>query len=141
MESPIIQSQSSYLWLIIDNTVATFIIGPLVVFYWRGTWSLLDLHLYPNEPFKGAWICVAIGNGGLMVAALLQKHFQRFLSMDKWFVWLTAYHTYTYIIAFCCVCHWRGIWTSLNLYTGLKDESFVASLITGIVCAEKNTVG
>lgn len=123
--------KSSYLWLAIDNIFATFVIGPLVVFYWRGTWTLLDIHLYPEEEWKSAWICVAIGNGGLFMTALLQEPLAKYLKKDNWVVWITAYHIYSYVVCFFSVCHWRGIWASLNHYTGKGDNSMISSLVIG----------
>ncbi|ELT91400.1 hypothetical protein CAPTEDRAFT_205957 [Capitella teleta] len=130
-----VQSLNTYAWLALDNIWAIFVIGVLVVFYWRGTWELLDHNLYPDDGAKSTWICVAIGNGGLFFAAMLQeslnKHMTSKNATSKWILWFFFNHLFSYVMGFFSVCHWRGIWHGLNHYTGKTDESYIYSLVVG----------
>ena len=122
---------SPWLLFLLDNLFAIFIIGPLVVFYWRGTWTLLDEHLYPFDLWKSGAICVAIGNGGLFLLAMLQEPLTKHVRKENWLSWLVGYHLYTYVGSFFSVCHWRGIWVLLDYYTGVDLQSHSVTLAIG----------
>ncbi|ELT91986.1 hypothetical protein CAPTEDRAFT_24879, partial [Capitella teleta] len=116
----------------LDNIVCIFVIGVLVVFYWRGTWLLLDYNLYPEDVSKNVWICVAIGNGGLFLAAIFQETLKKHvMSPSNICIWIFYYHFHSYAMGFFSVCHWRGIWNGLDHYTGRTDESYLYSLLVG----------
>eukprot|EP00041_Stephanoeca_diplocostata_P018425 m.385698 g.385698 ORF g.385698 m.385698 type:complete len:324 (-) comp21011_c0_seq1:445-1416(-) len=58
------------------NTVALrwmlhSLVSIFVVFYWRGTWVMMDVYLYPNDDTveRSAWCSVAIGYGGFLLLA------------------------------------------------------------------------
>ena len=38
-----------------------------VLFYWRGTWLLLDSYLFPNHPHWSAWASLLIGVFGMII--------------------------------------------------------------------------
>jgi hypothetical protein len=44
-----------------------------VLFYWRGTWLLLDLYLFPDQPDWSAWASLVIGWVGISVHNLSLK--------------------------------------------------------------------
>mmetsp|Transcript_17120 Transcript_17120/g.28603 ORF Transcript_17120/g.28603 Transcript_17120/m.28603 type:complete len:194 (+) Transcript_17120:155-736(+) len=43
------------------------IISAGVLFYWRGTWVLLDSYLFPNHPHWSAWASLIIGVLGMVI--------------------------------------------------------------------------
>jgi hypothetical protein len=40
---------------VLDCLFSVLIVGTLVVFVWRGTWTILDQCLYPSHPHWSAW--------------------------------------------------------------------------------------
>lgn len=40
---------------VLDCLFSVFVVGTLVVFVWRGAWTILDIYLYPNQPDCSAW--------------------------------------------------------------------------------------
>jgi hypothetical protein len=42
-------------------------IGFSVIAFWRGTWLLLDLYLFPNSQIKSAIASITIGLGILLI--------------------------------------------------------------------------
>lgn len=65
--------------LLIDNVISGILIGPLTVFYWHGTWTLIERHWFPVHQVDSdgqerliasatnGWICFAVGNIGLLI--------------------------------------------------------------------------
>ena len=112
---------------LVDNLLSALVIGPLVVFYWRGTWTLLDVYLCPDDQAASGWTCSAIGNVGLVCVVYLQKLLARWLRVDNHVHWIVGYHAYTYVLGALNVCHWRGVWVLLDHYTGV---SVISSWVT-----------
>jgi len=103
-----------------DNLLSGVVIGPLVVCYWRGTWELLDVFLYPDNKAASGWTCTAVGNIGLLCIVYAQKPLARWMHADNTLHWLVGYHLYTYVLGGLNVCHWRGVWVLLDHYTGVS---------------------
>ena len=40
---------------VLDCLFSVLIVGTLVVFVWRGAWTILDLYLYPDSHCLSAW--------------------------------------------------------------------------------------
>ena len=114
-----------------DNLFSLFIVAPLTVAYWRGTWVLLDIHLHSNRPDISAWVCVVIGNIGLVVLAWIQDYLTVWISRENKIQWFLCVGIYNYIAGFFSVCHWRGIWVGLDVYT---SRSYQSHMIGIIVC-------
>lgn len=47
----------------VRQTVKALLIGTAVVFFWRGTWGLMDLYLFPNDLMLSSVSSVLIGLG------------------------------------------------------------------------------
>jgi len=138
-------SRSRFFLLLVDNIISGLFIGPLTVFYWRGTWTLMDSRWLPVFTLRSdgqssvatpsaasGWISLAVGNVGLLLIVYCQHFLDRHLKVNRVAHWLIGYHLYTYVLAFFNVCHWRGVWTLLNVYTGTEEVSTWASLAIGI---------
>jgi len=116
------------LWLyIVDNLLCAVVIGPLVVFYWRGTWELLNSYLLPEHQAASGWTCSAIGNVGLLCLVYLQESLARWIRVDNKLHWILGCHLYTYVLGAVNVCQWRGAWILLDYYT---DVSVLNSWLT-----------
>ena len=67
---------------VVDNLLSAVVIGPLVVFYWRGTWKLLDVYLFADDKAASGWTCSAVGNVGLVCLVYLQNPLARSVSFN-----------------------------------------------------------
>lgn len=105
-----------------DTFLTLFVITPLAVTHWRGTWVFMD-HQEENFP---AWHCFLIG-GVLHTAFALLRQFlhQEFAkpsdgvkSMRRTIVRHIVTKVYTYIFSIGCIMHWRGGWAVFTEYYG-----------------------
>ena len=115
------RSCRSFVLFFVDNLLAAVVIGPLVVFYWRGTWELLNVYLFPDDQAASGWMCVAIGNVGLMFIAYLQKPLVSCIRVGNPMHWIN--YLYTYVLGGLNIFQWRGVWVLLDHYTGVNAPS------------------
>jgi hypothetical protein len=60
------------LWRVLDGFICIFILAPLVVFYWRGSFQLLDIYTYPSSLEISSYINLSIGILGTLLVNLSQ---------------------------------------------------------------------
>jgi hypothetical protein len=118
---------------LIDTFYATFVVAPLVVGFWRGTWNLSGIYLYPsNLPIS---LCISLGFGIAchLVFSLVQSKLNQCFNPDKHrLVFYVGSRCYTYIYAIACVNCWRGGWQLIDMYT---THEFVYVVIVTLGCA------
>jgi hypothetical protein len=112
-----------------------------VVFFWRGTWALLDEHLFPDDPSASAWACV-VGGYTLFLALMLVSHDATDQSIEPKDLAATESWTahalrmaHTYIAGVCGVLCWRGVWMLLDqeLLTSSRNSSAWVSHAVGVI--------
>ena len=54
------------------NALFYVIVSVGVVMYWRGTWVLMDVYLYPDDMKASGWISALIGYVGFAIIVMLQ---------------------------------------------------------------------
>ncbi|XP_041372496.1 uncharacterized protein LOC121385781 [Gigantopelta aegis] len=116
---------------VLDFLISNLVIGPLVVFYWRGTWELLDVHLFPESPELSNWVSLIIGVVIAVASGLLQSAFCWVSLRISPAVLVIFSRVYGYVLAFGVVNHWRGVWLLLNAYTGNSWLSPMLCLVIG----------
>ena len=55
---------------VLDCLFSVLIVGTLVVFVWRGAWTILDLYLYPHQPVWSAWASIVSTNTKSILSSL-----------------------------------------------------------------------
>jgi hypothetical protein len=121
--------------MIVNNALFYIIISLGVVMYWRGTWVLMDMYIYPEDMKKSGWISAEIGYGGFAMAAAIQG-----LSRDRKYSILEGKNYksklllgfYNYIVAFLGVNCWRGIWLLQEVYLLENDKKSSAWISHGL---------
>ncbi|CAH0396169.1 unnamed protein product [Bemisia tabaci] len=128
-------SRSYFLLLsFLDILMTTLVISPLVISYWRGTWFLMDIYLFPESPMRTALASIAIGFLPIFVFTLLQGAFADWLHPSKHrLLWYGASRLYTAAFGVACVNSWRGVWKTLDLYTGLETFEVSATTLFGVL--------
>jgi len=74
---------------VLDCLFSVLIVGTLVVFVWRGVWTILDLYLYPHQQDCSAWASMVSSNATCNI----------FLSL---WIWIN--------LAFYCILRFRFIY-------------------------------
>ncbi|XP_033724678.1 uncharacterized protein LOC117314698 [Pecten maximus] len=119
-----------------DFLMSFLVISTCVVFFWRGSWGVLDLYLYPSNVELSSWICFAYGNFVMILTGLLQKYTSRIKKFKNVVVYFVLSRVYIYIIATASVAQWRGIWNLQDHYTGKTWQSAISSFVIGasVIC-------
>ncbi|CAG0884064.1 unnamed protein product [Darwinula stevensoni] len=119
---------------LLDAALSIFLIGPMVVFYWRGTWQVMDAYLMPESEGSSAWVSLGVGLLVPLTAYLSQHHLDLYLAQKSpWPVFAVLSRVYTAVYAFGTVSHWRGTWKLLDYYTGTGWQSATVSVVVGLV--------
>ncbi|KZC10897.1 hypothetical protein WN55_01596 [Dufourea novaeangliae] len=103
---------------ILDTVFSATVAAPAVVGYWRGTWGLSDVYVYPEDLVLSSFTSIVIGFIGLYAFNVSQNVLNGLLHPDKHRLsYYVGSRLYTAIFGFCCVNAWRGAWHVLDLYT------------------------
>ncbi|XP_060078891.1 uncharacterized protein LOC132558362 [Ylistrum balloti] len=108
------------------------IISPLVVCYWRGTWEIMDVFVYPADFVLTSWVSVAIGNAIIFLFSIFQGGITNINKLKNPFAHFVLSRLYVYLLGFGCVSQWRGIWFLQDHYTGKTWQSATGTAIIGV---------
>lgn len=118
---------------IIDILLSSFIIGPLVVGYWRGTWNSMNHFLFPNNQFYSSCASLAIGFFGHMIFNFFQTKLANKLNPnERRLTFYIVSRLYTTIYGVICVNGWRGLWILIDIYSAYEIYPI---LVTTLFCA------
>uniref|UniRef100_U5ESC6 Putative fuseless n=1 Tax=Corethrella appendiculata TaxID=1370023 RepID=U5ESC6_9DIPT len=102
---------------LLDTFYGSLIIAPLVVGYWRGTWNLSGIYLYPSNQTISCIYSLSIGIIGHLFFTLFQNSFTHYFNPDKnRLIFYIISRLYTIIYGAICVNTWRGGWQLIDLY-------------------------
>ncbi|XP_019620178.1 PREDICTED: uncharacterized protein LOC109466790 [Branchiostoma belcheri] len=116
-------------WRWVDFLVTMLIIGPLTVAYWRGTWSLMNVYLFPNNDVISAWASFAIGTSVILMLNFCQGNLTNRLTRRQDVLFHVLLRIYIYVFGFSVVNHWRGCWYVLDAHTNVTVLSAVISVV------------
>lgn len=125
-----------------DNVVMWFLfyvlVSVFVVLYWRGTWILLDIYLYPEDLTKSAVYSVAMGYVGFILLLLPQMSSSSFSSEKQNANSTKSYFVetvYTLFGGFVAVNSWRGVWYLADdyIFVDNRELSGWVSVFLGVV--------
>ncbi|XP_057377434.1 uncharacterized protein LOC130698863 [Daphnia carinata] len=129
--------RSESLWVhpaavLTDTMLSLCLVAPMVVCYWRGTWFLLDVYLYPDDTAISCWISLVVGFGILLLATWFQRYLQDYVTRQAAWLYFLLSRLYTVVLCLGCVNHWRGVWGTLDVYTGIGWTTASMSLVIGV---------
>lgn len=125
---------------VIDIFISSFIVSPLVVGYWRGTWNLMNHILYPDDLLYSSLMSCLIGALGHLIFVYFKDQLKNIFDPNKRrLTYFFGSRLYTVTFGIVCVNGWRGVWSLLDLYTAPTPETLpITRLIhesaTVIVC-------
>ena len=108
-------------WLrVADLLWVWFVVGPLAIFYWGGTWKLMDDYLVPHEDDTktSAYISLAIGATVGFIAYMILPFVEETVEVRCHWKHVTVSRIIIYIQNFSTVNFWRGVWYLMDSYVG-----------------------
>lgn len=119
---------------VLDTLFSAIVVAPAIVGYWRSTWGLTDIYLYPDEPVKSAAISLGLGIFGHLLFSICQHVLRRMLHPDKHRItFYLVSRIYTALYAFTCVNSWRGAWELLDTYTEMDVNTVLATTFVSVI--------
>ncbi|XP_054743504.1 uncharacterized protein LOC129248094 [Anastrepha obliqua] len=118
---------------ILDAALSCAIVAPCVIAYWRGTWELMGVLLFPRSMPLSALMSFLIGGFGHFIFTITQSYFRSYINPDK--RRLTYYvisRSYTAIFGIVCVNMWRGSWILCDWLTS-ADSLIIIAAVT-LIC-------
>lgn len=116
--------------MFLDVMFSSVIAAPVVIAYWRGTWNLMRIVLFPNNTLKSAISSMLIGTFGHFFFNYYQGKFSKSFHPDKHRItYMIISRMYTAIYGVVCVNGWRGGWTLLDLYVPKNVPTYFAILM------------
>ncbi|XP_067622486.1 uncharacterized protein fusl isoform X1 [Eurosta solidaginis] len=115
---------------ILDAVLSCIIVAPCVIAYWRGTWELMGVLLFPRSLPMSALMSFFIGGSGHFFFTTTQSFFQTYINPDK--RRLTYYvisRSYTALFGIVCVNMWRGSWLLCDWLTS-ADSLIIICIVT-----------
>lgn len=107
---------------LMDTLISLFIISPLVVTYWRGTWVFMDNHKEYFPPWHTFIFGGVLHTTLVLLRELLHAKLKTINPQKKTRTTtiLKAIFTkiYLYVFSLGCILNWRGGWAVLEMYFG-----------------------
>lgn len=130
------RSPSHYALLsVLDTVFSALVVAPAVVAYWRSTWNITALYIYPSYPVRSAVASLAIGTAGHLVFGIVQNELTGMFHPDRYrIIYYVASRLYTVCYAFICVNSWRGAWELLDSYTEGEPSTVLATTLVSVGC-------
>ncbi|KAH0948534.1 hypothetical protein HN011_009009 [Eciton burchellii] len=118
-ENPKQREEKKRAFSLLDIFLSMSVIGPLVIGFWRGIWTWMDLH---RELFPG-WFCFIFGTVLHAIYTIFKSRFHdtymnkwRKLNAHKRLPYRVLRILYTHTFGVACITHWRGGWIIIDAY-------------------------
>uniref|UniRef100_A0A1B0CBC9 Uncharacterized protein n=1 Tax=Lutzomyia longipalpis TaxID=7200 RepID=A0A1B0CBC9_LUTLO len=118
----------------LDTILSTVVVGPLVISYWRGTWNLMDLYLFPNNTILSAYASLTIGVVGHIVFTLCQDTLKQLHPNHHRITFYVISRLYTAVYGVICINGWRGGWQLIDSYTTPKVSTVLIFTTLPALC-------
>lgn len=119
---------------LVDILISSFVIAPLVVGYWRGTWNMILLLIYPDDHVRAGVTCSVVGLVAQFLLNYFQDAFKRTLNPNKHrLVYYITSRLYTYVFGLCNVMTWAGLWLLIQEYITLEPKRMAIMTVISVV--------
>lgn len=113
----------------LDIAFASVIVTPTIVTYWRGTWNLWKMYVFPDDLLCSGCTLIVFGTVAIILIIYAQNFLERTFHPDKHrltFMAVSRLYTYTYSIV--GIGSWLGLWQLLDVYYP-PDTSLLCAII------------
>jgi len=114
-----------------DILISLFLIFPLTVLHWRGTWELQDIYFMPEDHVQTFWTSFTIGSSVCVLDLLLHPLLIENLNPERRCLYVVVSRLYLYIHGWAVMCYWRGLWELCDLFL---TEHWVNAVVMYSVC-------
>ncbi|EDW88935.1 uncharacterized protein LOC6528158 [Drosophila yakuba] len=117
---------------LLDMMLSCLVVAPCVIAYWRGTWELMFVYLFPDSLPLSAMASFLIGGLGHFFFTVTQNFFKEHIHPDRRrLTYYAVSRLYTAVFGIVCVNMWRGAWLLCDWLTSV-DSLIIVSVVTGI---------
>lgn len=110
------------------------------LFYWRGTWILIDSYLFPSNRHLSGWSSLCLGYLGLFLFFLTQYYGLTGHLYNDLFLSYPNYQSLlfillrieSYFLGFFVVNSWRGLWILQDLYI-IPSQPVLSSFLSHVI--------
>ncbi|XP_017467953.1 PREDICTED: uncharacterized protein LOC108360252 [Rhagoletis zephyria] len=115
---------------ILDAVLSCVIVAPCVIAYWRGTWELMGILMFPRSIPLSALMSFLIGGLGHFFFTVTQSMFRNYINPDnRRLTYYVISRSYTALFGIVCVNMWRGSWILCDWLTS-ADSLVIISAVT-----------
>ncbi|XP_002074275.2 uncharacterized protein LOC6651766 [Drosophila willistoni] len=112
---------------LLDVLISCLLVAPCVIAYWRGTWELMGVFLFPTSLPLSALASFLIGGLGHFVFTITQNFFKDHIHPDKRrLTYYVVSRLYTAIFGIVCVNMWRGAWMLCDWLTSIESLAIIS---------------
>ncbi|XP_064484292.1 uncharacterized protein LOC135396966 [Ornithodoros turicata] len=122
------RSPAWYLYIFLDYVLATTVVTPLVVLYWRCIWMLEDTYMLPQYPLVSGWVSVAVGFLIVFWCQLMQEVLDG-VGRKNYGLFMLVSRIYSMVMGVGVVTQWRGLWALEDLYFDITVQSALWTLV------------
>lgn len=119
------------LLVFLDYVLAILVVTPLVVFYWRGIWMILDEYVLPESPILSGWVTLICGQLIVFWCHLMQESFDA-IGKTGPSAYMIVSRLYTQVLGIAVITQWRGLWLLEDIYMDISLPSALWTLGIGI---------
>ena len=114
-----------------------YIMSLLSVLAWRGSYTLLDVFLYPNNPYMSAGLSLFLGYPLYFLLMYTQPYVQKnyLLPPSIYLSYPTLILNIRHLTAFfTCVLLWRGFWLLFDTYVATMSLAIKSPYLFYLIC-------
>lgn len=118
-----------------DVFLSLFVITPLVVAHWKGTWAFIERHPEQFPPWMSFLFGCTLHTSFVLIKELLHMEFTApndgYKSVKKIISQNIIVKIYTYLFSLGCNLNWQGGWAALQVVFGkfFQDKIRIKTLI------------
>ncbi|XP_050404919.1 uncharacterized protein LOC126820829 [Patella vulgata] len=101
--------------LVLDSFISILLFGPLASSFWRGTWGLADLYIFPENQLLSLCVSLVCGLLIYLTAIILQTQLTSLNKKMNSPVFYIVSRLYSYILGIAIINYWRGLWGLVDL--------------------------
>lgn len=109
----------------------------LSILAWRGSYTVLDVFLYPDNPYTSAGASLLIGYPVYFLLMYTQSYSEKHRPLPSFFYlnYPTLINNIRHTAAFCtCVLLWRGFWLLFDTYVATMPLALTSPYLFYILC-------
>ncbi|ESP02845.1 hypothetical protein LOTGIDRAFT_110590 [Lottia gigantea] len=129
---------------VLDSYFSVILFGPLVTAYWRGTWEIADVYLFPDNSNLSFGVSTAAGVLVYLCFNFSQDHFTSLNYKMSSPMFCISSRLHAYILGHAMVNYWRGIMGFMDkinktyLYMGL--ETILSTILLAVLKGSINAI-